>query len=125
MRRKLHAVQEKPASNAAFNPRNPFIEFLKLSELFCKPFTAEDTLCYGWKVKNETSCWELLITYCATRIGSCGAQRTLRTHPLLKSATGHSLRLLEVPCSSTLVNMRFFRQESFKTRINIRVYLIL
>jgi len=26
-----------------------------------------------------------------------GAQRTLRTHPLLKSAADHSLRLLEVP----------------------------
>ena len=44
--------------------------------------------------------WELLITYCATRIGSCGAQRTLRTHPLLKSAAGRSLRLLEVPQKS-------------------------
>ena len=46
--------------------------------------------------------WELLITYCATRIGSCGAQRTLRTHPLLKSAAGHSLRLLEVPFYNVL-----------------------
>ncbi|MBX7229909.1 MAG: hypothetical protein K1X48_09920 [Burkholderiaceae bacterium] len=42
---------------------------------------------------------ELLITYYASRIGSCGAQRTLRTHPLLKSAVGRSLRLLEVPRS--------------------------
>ena len=41
--------------------------------------------------------WELLISYCASRIGSCGAQRTLRTHSLLKSAAGRSLRLLEVP----------------------------
>ena len=55
---------------------------------------------------------ELLITYCATRIGSCGAQRTLCTHPLLKSAAGRSLRLLEVPnillCCAGLIGLHFF-----------------
>ena len=79
-------------------PITQFIE-ASLSNLSCSEqyLLEEETACGLGNRKNETLYWELLITYCASRIGSCGAQRTLRTHPLLKSAAGRSLRLLEVP----------------------------
>ena len=60
-------------------------------------------VCTGlWNKRNYNR--ELLITCCASRIGSCGTQRTVRTHSLLKSAARRSLRSLEVPNKKLAIN---------------------